>query len=318
MVLYECVDCNKKFTEKFNYSRHINRKNKCTNETQYKKKKLRAIQKEKDRKNIISIEIQKAIEEKNKEIESLKIDKIRAFEEFDLKQIEKVKKKREHGEILISLEINGMNLALNFNTDDIESFYKDNNIYEFIGLNVVYIGVIGKYDGGYLLKFSLSKKIFEREYNQHKKVFGEQFKIIFVVQSDNNIVIEELFKKTIKSKKINIKINFSGKNRDELFTTTDDFTINDAKELMKKIVHTHPLKILKEKDEKIKELESKNDNEIIIEKEKTKQKELEKEKCIEIEKEKTKQLELQFKILKLKKDNNELSQNVKLNAQKMN
>jgi hypothetical protein len=93
MTIFECLDCRKIFDNKFNYERHINRKNKCTNETEYKKKKLRKeIKKNKeeelrekienDLKQKITVELEEKI--KNdieniklqfaKEIESLKKD----------------------------------------------------------------------------------------------------------------------------------------------------------------------------------------------------------------------------------------------------
>jgi hypothetical protein len=194
-------------------------------------------------------------------------------------------------ELLPSLRKTGSyNLSnkISFDTSFISSFYDENNISDYIDCNVVYLGVIGMYESGLLCKYGLSKRIFERDYEEHRKNFGDQFKIISVIKNDNNIVIEEKFKKEMKIRGIDRKLLFNGKEREELFVTNDKFKLQDAKDLMKKIADANPLESIKDRDNKIKELEYKfnNDKEIII------------------EKEKTKQIKLKLKLLKLKMKKN--------------
>jgi hypothetical protein len=161
-------------------------------------------------------------------------------------------------------------------TSFVKSFYDDNSISDFFKLNVVYLGVIGMFDGGLLIKFGESMRIFDRDYTEHRKTFGNQFKIVCVIHTDNNKEVEEIFKQTIKAKGLDRKISFNGKERTELFVTSENFTMDNAIDLMKTISEKNQLPIVKEKEHKIKELEYKfeNDKEILIEKEHTKQKEL--------------------------------------------
>jgi hypothetical protein len=164
-------------------------------------------------------------------------------------------------------------------TNFMKGFFDDNDICDYDELCVIYIGIIGLYNGEFLLKFGESTRVFDRDYKEHKKTFGEQFKMIFVLETDNNRKVEKLFKKAIKSKGLDLKLNFNGKPRNELFATNDDFSLDDAISLMKKLVLLNPTKSHKEKDSIIEKLKQKNDD------------------CKE--KEKTKQLELQLEILKM-------------------
>lgn len=178
--------------------------------------------------------------------------------------------------------------VVDMDTDFIDSFYDNNDISQFIDLNVVYIGVIGKYKGKILMKFGKSGRVFDRDCDEHRKTYGKQFKIVFVIYTDNNTVVEDTFRKVIKSKKINPDLYLNNVQQKELFVTNDKFTIEDAKETLENIVKKNPLKSIQERDNKIKELE--NTNALMIEKEKTKRLEL----------------KLQFLKLKLKAKNNKI------------
>jgi hypothetical protein len=175
-------------------------------------------------------------------------------------------------------------------TYSITSFYDSQTIVKFENIGVVYIAVIGMYENYYLCKFGMSRNIYERDYKSHRNTYGQQFKMVFIAETDNNAVVEKEFKKMIKLKNINVKLNFKGKEKTELFLTTKDFSIQNAIDYMKQLVKNHPLESVKIRDDKIKDLESKveNDKYIVVAKEKTKQTELHLEK----EKEKTKREEI--------------------------
>jgi prophage antirepressor-like protein len=217
-------------------------------------------------------------------------------------------------ELLPSLRKTGTNHSNNtVNTDIsfIKSFYDDNNISDFLNTNVVYLIAIGIYNGDILIKYGKSSRIFERDFNEHKKTFGDQIKMLAIIPTDNKDEVETIFKKTIKAKSLDIKLEFNGKDRDELFVTNNNFTIEKAIELMQIITKKNPLKSIKEKDERIKELQFQQDNEkyVLVAKEKTKQMELELKK----QEEKTKQIVLQIQLLEMqqeiKKSNKEKSTN---------
>jgi len=193
-------------------------------------------------------------------------------------------------ELLPSLRKNGSyNLEPKVVTDTsfISCFYDENNICDYVDCNVVYLGVIGLLDGGLLLKYGLSSRIYDRDYIEHKATFGNQFKIIHIIKTDNNEKVEKLFEQTIKSKNLHKKLYFSGKMREELFITNSDSTVEKAKDLLLQIALDNPTKEIKDRDDKIKVLEFTNENALSIEKEKTKQRELELKKAEEI----TKQIE---------------------------
>ena len=193
-----------------------------------------------------------------------------------------------------------INSKITYDTSFRQSFYDTNNIADYIDLNVTYIGIIGLHNGGILAKYGMSSRVFERDYNEHKKTFGSQFKIVHVEHTDNNIIVEDMFKKTIQSKNLNIELEFNGKNQKELFLTSDTFTIDDAIQCMHNIANNNQIKAVKDRDNKIKELTYQNEKELLIEKEKTKQLEIQ----LEIEREKTKQMELRQKNMMIENKEN--------------
>jgi prophage antirepressor-like protein len=234
-----------------------------------------------------------------------------AFQEYILETI--LPKLREKGSFSLIKKVI-------LDTSFIKSFYDDNSISDYFKLNVVYLAVIGMFDGGLLIKFGKSERIFDRDYNEHRKTFGNQFKIVCIIHTDNNKEVEEIFKQTIKAKGLDRKISFNVKERTELFVTSENFTMDNAIDLMKSISEKNQLPIVKEKEHKIKELEYKfeNDKEIVIEKEHTKQKELEL-KIKELDKDiefKKMDMQIELKKLDLKKCEIENSHELNPNRKK--
>jgi hypothetical protein len=124
---------------------------------------------------------------------------------------------------------------------------------------------------------------------------------------------------------IDKELFFKNKNRREIFITTPNFTIENAKKIMLDFVINNPSKETQKKNEIIKELENLCNNNVLIEqakakqaeananakqaeadiqiaKEKTKQAEIESNRQIEIAKQKTRQMELKFENKKEKKN----------------
>ena len=197
-----------------------------------------------------------------------------------------------------------MNSKVIPDTSFISCFYDENDIHEYLDCNVVYLGVIGLYDGGYLFKYGKSTRIYDRDYKEHKTTYGDQFKLVLIINTDNGDKVEKIFEQTIKSKGLHRKITFYGKMREELFVTNEVFTAEKAKNLMIEIAKGNPTKDNKLKDEKIKELENNNEKEILIEKRKIAEIELKKEEEITKQAiELTKQLELKLKLKEKEKEN---------------
>ncbi len=109
--------------------------------------------------------------------------------------------------------INNDHPTLVLNTSTVQSFYETHNVTDYDEQNVVYLGVIGTCEGGYLVKYGRSSRV---------------FKMVFIMQTDNNISSETSFGNLITTKKLNRKMIFNGKERTELFVTNEFFTLNNA------------------------------------------------------------------------------------------
>jgi translation elongation factor EF-1beta len=166
--------------------------------------------------------------------------------------------------------------GLTLNTKLHKSFFENNDISKYDKKNVIYIGTIGYYMHEFLLKFGKTSDVIKRTGSEHKYTFGDQFKVLFVIETDNKDKVEKIFEKYIASKELDVVLNFKGKPRTELFVTSNMFQIEDSILLLKKIIEENQLDSIKEKDAIIEKLEYKVENNLslLIEKEKTKQAQL--------------------------------------------
>jgi anti-repressor protein len=205
--------------------------------------------------------------------------------------------------------INNDHPTLVLNTSTVQSFYETHNVTDYDEQNVVYLGVIGTCEGGYLVKYGRSSRVFKRDFEEHQVTFGKQFTMVFIMKTDNNIRSETQFGNLITTRKLNREMIFNGKERTELFVTNEFFTLNNAINAFTEIVTKNPTK------KQIEELCSNNpvaklDKRIILakeaterEREITKQEETLLKKEEEITKQKqedTKQKELELEQLKIK------------------
>jgi hypothetical protein len=198
---------------------------------------------------------------------------------------------------------NSKKKILILDTSKIKSFYDDNKIHKYLKSNVIYIAIIGKIGKYYLCKFGKSSRVLKRDLIEHRKTFGNQFKIIYIRETDNNSVVEDIFKDSIKVKELYKKMIFNGQNRDELFVTSDLFTIQDAIKLMNELIDEFPLDSLKKRDDEI--FKMKLEHEQLLKREETRQKELDN---VNLEL-KNKNLELNIKFMELQKTQNDEEKN---------
>lgn len=140
-------------------------------------------------------------------------------------------------------------------TSYVKSFYNDNTISKFYEKSTVYLGAIGIYDGKLLLKWGESDNIFRRDFYEHRVTFGEQFKIFYIVQTDNSRIVEMLFEREIKIRGLNIDLQFNGKMQKEIFVTSDNFSIDNVIEIIDKLVLENPTHSMSKVNTKIKEME---------------------------------------------------------------
>jgi prophage antirepressor-like protein len=147
------------------------------------------------------------------------------------------------------------NPKLILDTSYVKSFYNDNTISKFYEKSTVYLGAIGMYDNKLLLKWGESDNIFRRDFYEHRNTFGPQFKIFYIVQTDNSRIVEMLFEREIKIRELNIDLQFNGKMQKEIFVTSDNFSIENAIEIIDKLVLENPTHSMSKVNTKIKEME---------------------------------------------------------------
>lgn len=165
-------------------------------------------------------------------------------------------------------------------------------ITKFNKKSVVYIGFIGIIEDKNYYKFGWTDDI-QRRTNDHKKDY-DKFDLQYVLECNQNILLEQKLKDHKEIKKIRCSRIFKEKNRTELIVLNNYFTIENVKTILKK------LKV------------SIDENEYISIKHKEKIMELENERL----KEQTKQKELDLQILKYNiQSNTETSLNTKVNQE---
>lgn len=254
-------------------------------------------------------------------------------------------------EILPSIRKTG-NYIYNANSNGLQPFnqityfHDINNFTPYLNLNIVYIGETGEIvtingENKMLYKFGKSSRSIDRDFKEYKKIFTD-FKMISIINCDNNDIIEEYLKmelrakdmlyeppKKLRKKKNNINCEVKKMNIlkpsvfNKTFVLTEKFDLNNVINLIKNLIDEYPLENIKKQNEKIKELEYNNklkekEMELKIKEEETKQKLLEfetkqmekqeemKQKQIELEKMKIEmeKLKIELEIKKLMSNNN--------------
>jgi hypothetical protein len=249
---------------------------------------------------------------------------VKIFEKFKNRYTEDIleKLKKQNNFDNLFSDLNYEIYMINFDTSCIVSILDTENLNEYDGYNVIYMIIIGIYKGGFLIKFGVTGDLAER-FKQHKKTYKPQFtdeglqsniKLIYVAITDNNEVVEDAFKQLVKSKGLNVELEFEGKNKVELFVTNNVFTVEKAKYEMSMMVKTKKTKMEQKKDEYINKIENNYQNIqaiALIENEKTKQIEIECNRDIKVAEENriAKQIELEIikesKLVKSPKDLND-------------
>lgn len=139
-------------------------------------------------------------------------------------------------------------------------FYEEHSISEYFSKSCMYIGYIGAYklliDGEYkwyhLFKYGLSRKMFERDYKQHRKTYNK-FEIVYISEADNAEMIEELFEADLKIRNIHKEMVVGGKNRTELFYVNDTYAIESMIAHMDNLIKNNPSPKIKEKNMQLNE-----------------------------------------------------------------
>lgn len=118
-------------------------------------------------------------------------------------------------------------------------FYKKVPLYKYDNKNVIYIAYVGEYKNEPIYKYGKSTKLFEREFRAHRKNF-EQFEMRHVHITDNKDVIEEMFEKELLIRNIHRTLVINDKKQTELFTTTEDYSLEYLIRLLKTMIKKNP------------------------------------------------------------------------------
>ena len=126
----------------------------------------------------------------------------------------------------------------------IPRFYDNALISAFHDLAVLYIGYIGIHRGEHIFKYGLSRRMFSRDYDEHRKLF-DLFEVAHIIKCDNCEEVEKLFEHELKVRNVYRAIPIKGKSQTELFTvnatqTTCAYFIG----IMEKLVADHKLPIV--------------------------------------------------------------------------
>jgi hypothetical protein len=119
------------------------------------------------------------------------------------------------------------------------SFYKNNDLYKFNNRNVIYISNVGNYKKEEIFKYGISGKIFEREYNAHRKNF-DHFDMKIIKITDNKDIIEDLFEKELKIRDLHRTIVINGKKQTELFTINENYSFEYLEKLLNRLIEDNP------------------------------------------------------------------------------
>ena len=138
------------------------------------------------------------------------------------------------------------------------SFYDTEDLFEYQNQNVFYVAHIGVHNNEPLFKFGISFDYYRREFKEHRKTF-DTFDLLFLRRTDNNRQVEELFKKECQSKGLYRKLDINGKQYEEIFTINETCHFDRMRVILEKMIEQHPTKEIQVRDEKIKELEHKNE-----------------------------------------------------------
>lgn len=137
----------------------------------------------------------------------------------------------------------------------VKFFYEDNYISNYFGKNCLYMAYVGIYNGVHIFKFGLTRRMFERDYLEHRKSF-DKFMVIFIGECDNDKYVESMFKKELSVRGLDRSLVINGKTQTELFTITTKFDDEFFVTMMTDLIKDNPLPAVKEAENKITVLEN--------------------------------------------------------------
>lgn len=87
-----------------------------------------------------------------------------------------------------------------------------------------------------VIKFGKSSQIQIRDFEEHRRLLGNQFKIVYIGITNDNKKVEDTFKKLIRSKGVEMIDKIKNKKQTEIFVENKNFNLDKAIEEMEKII----------------------------------------------------------------------------------
>ena len=195
---------------------------------------------------------------------SSKKDEAKAFKKFVTQTILPSIRKTGSYNVNQNIASSSTQISKPLRITPIKSFYDDHMITQFIGKNVLYIGMtddVIEIDNLFANKYGLSGKVIDRDFKKHKKTFTN-FNMIYIRECDNKDVVEKLFEDELKAKKLWRSSKINNSTQTELFITNDTYDMDYIIKLMDTLIDNNPLKSILERDQIIKQLENNQDFDI--------------------------------------------------------
>lgn len=134
-----------------------------------------------------------------------------------------------------------------------KSFYRANDLYKFDNKNVIYVAYVGQIKDEHIYKYGKSCKLYEREYNAHRRNF-DTFEMKLVKITDNKDIVEDIFAKELQIRNMKRSLVINDKRQTELFAVNEDYDFNYVCKVLGRIIRNNPsheVKVLKEKVAKL-------------------------------------------------------------------
>lgn len=138
-----------------------------------------------------------------------------------------------------------------------KDFYVDNDITDYLNMQVFYLAYIGEYDGQHLLKFGVSGNYPRRELEEHRKQF-DNYNVIKIWPTIANYLVEDKVRTEMNSKKVLIRQIIKKKNKTELIALNGVFTLDKCIKTIDKIVKCTKSKYEEDTEKIINQLKMEN------------------------------------------------------------
>ena len=133
--------------------------------------------------------------------------------------------------------------------------YTSKEIAEASNRRLIYMAYIGVYNEKDTFKYGRTDNINRRVIKEHRKKY-KCFELMFFIYCENDLFVENEFKKHVEFLKVDKQLTIKGNSKDrELFTLSNKFSLEDAKDKLIEFDHKYPSALQTSNNEEIKSLQ---------------------------------------------------------------